>query len=323
MRKLVTFRQVQEIRPIKDADRIELAMIDGWQCVVNKGVFTVGDTAAYFEVDSFLPLRPEYEFLRASSYRRMGEEEGFRLKTVRLRGELSQGLLLPKADLGLTGGEDEETLAERLGVKLYEPPIPAQLAGLIVGMFPSFIPKTDQERVQNLTGKLWGTGRTITYIDAEGKEVEKILPPATPRKYEVTEKLDGASTTYYSHGEAFGACSRNLDLKEDAENTLWKVAHRYGLREKLAGLEVAIQGELVGEGIQGNPYKLSGQEFFVFDIYAIKGCRYLSPEERTGFLLQHVPELKSVPVLARNFDLPPSLPERRRKSLPRTWCVPQ
>ena len=98
MRKLASIQRVWKIEPIEGADRIELAHVLGWQCVVNKGQIQPMDTAVYFEIDSFLPIRPEFEFMRASSYKNsdiMGE--GFRLKTMRFRGQLSQGLLLPRS----------------------------------------------------------------------------------------------------------------------------------------------------------------------------------------------------------------------------------
>jgi hypothetical protein len=673
-RKLVTFRTVSDIRPIKDADMIELAIVDGWQLVVKKNEFNIGDRAVYCEVDSFIPCKPEFEFLRKSSYKKMGEEEGFRLKTLRLRGEISQGLLLPLSSVDLKGDENEEDLASLLGIKLYEPPLPAQLAGLVAGLFPSFIQKTDQERVQNLTGKLWGTGRTVTYTDGEGNDIVKEIPPAPKRKYEISEKMDGcfhhstlistdqgklkigaifhqklpvkiltyneatkrteykeieqyhyykdkqvdcvvsvghrgkgnrakqikctqdhlfltdkgwveaknlqqgdtvfhksekvpyevkqlllgcllgdshlhvqdnymsisfghcenkkeyllykkqilgdlfldskpqmggyegstlisrghtktnltinefalklcyntvkqsvevskewadalnplslafwymddgsianrdevtqqpiallhthafsydevcllrdrlinfgitaeigpaevykgyilrlnlkaseiffsiiapyippcmkykipkkyencpcvmdnyesayfsgvtptkvldvsfsvkdcyshypgsydltlkdnhnyfvydilvhnSSGTLYNHNDHFGVCSRNLELKEDTENSFWKIAHKYNLKEKLSGHNVAIQGELCGEGIQKNRYRLKGQELYVFDIYDIDKRKYFSPEERATFLSSVAPEMKTVPILERNFELPDSIKE--------------
>lgn len=96
MRKLASIQRVYKIEPIDGADRIELAHVLGWQCVVNKDSFAPMDLGVYFEIDSFLPVKPEFEFLRASSYKKtdiMGE--GFRLKTMRFRGQISQGLLLP------------------------------------------------------------------------------------------------------------------------------------------------------------------------------------------------------------------------------------
>jgi len=169
-RKLATVRKVLDIRPIEGADAIELAIIGGWQCVVKKGDFKVGDLGVYFEIDSFLPIEPKYEFLRKSSYRQLPTgEEGFRLRTVRLRGALSQGLLLPLGeftDLPV----DTYDLTSFLKVTKYEPPMPACLAGDAAGSFPSDIPKTDAERIQNLAD----------YFE-QYKEAE----------FEVTEKLDG------------------------------------------------------------------------------------------------------------------------------------
>lgn len=96
MRKLASIQRIWKIEPIKGADRIELAHVLGWQCVVNKGQFQPMDIGVYFEIDSFLPIRPVYEFMRSSSYKKtdiMGE--GFKLRTMRFRGQISQGLLLP------------------------------------------------------------------------------------------------------------------------------------------------------------------------------------------------------------------------------------
>ena len=311
MRKLVSYRKIVDIKPITGADFIELALVDGWQCVVKKGEFKVGQTAVYHEVDSFLPTGGVYEFLRKTSTKKMGDEEGFRLKSIRLKSELSQGLLLPLSALGLTGDDPEDELAEILHVKLYEPPIPAELSGIAKGNFPSFTPKTDQERVQNLTGKIWGKGVTIEYIDADGNLVTKEIPPAAPRKYEVSEKLDGSSCTLYHNSGAFGVCSRNLELEENETNTYWKVVNQYSLKERLpaTGRNVSLQGELVGEGIQGNPYKLKGQDLFIFDIFDIDKQAYFNPEERNKFLTVNLPDLKTVPILHRCFDLPDTLDE--------------
>jgi hypothetical protein len=149
MRKLATIRKVADIKPIKDADAIELAIIDGWQCVVKKGSVKKEDIVLYAEIDSFLPVKPEFEFLRKSSFKTMADgSAGFRLKTVRLRGELSQGLVMPLKDVGLdcAGIGLGQDVTEALGVKLYEPPIPADISGMVEGAMPSFIKKTDEER---------------------------------------------------------------------------------------------------------------------------------------------------------------------------------
>jgi RNA ligase (TIGR02306 family) len=95
-RKLATIRKIKDIVPIEGADAIELALVDGWQVVVAKNVgHKVGDKVVYCEIDSFLPIKEEFEFLRKSSYKKMGDQEGFRLKTIKLKNTLSQGLILP------------------------------------------------------------------------------------------------------------------------------------------------------------------------------------------------------------------------------------
>ena len=109
-RKLASIRKISDIQPIEGADLIELAIVDGWKVVVGKEVgHKVGDFVIYCEVDSFLPIREEFEFLRKSSYRKMIDQEGFRLRTIKLRGCVSQGLIIP---LSILEGEGED---EKLG----------------------------------------------------------------------------------------------------------------------------------------------------------------------------------------------------------------
>jgi len=273
-RKLATVRKVLDIRPIENADAIELAIIGGWQCVVKKGDFKVGDLGVYFEIDSFMPVEPRYEFLRKSSYRQLPTgEEGFRLRTVRLRGALSQGLLLPMTDFSDLP-VDTYDLTSFLKIAKYEPPMPACLAGDAVGAFPSDIPKTDAERIQNLPEYF------EQYKDAE---------------FEVTEKLDGSSCTLFRNNDKLGVCSRNWEMKESDRNTYWLVAKKI---LPYIGKNLALQGEVVGEGIQKNPLKIRGQKFYLFTVYDLDLHVYLDPERRmlcfealrrAGAELEHVP----------------------------------
>ena len=150
-RKLASVRSISNLSPIEGADKIELATVDGWKVVVAKDVgHKVGDLIIYCEIDSFLPIKEEFEFLRKSSFKKMGDQEGFRLKTIRLRGQISQGLIMPISVLNPPDTniyvEPFEGLdvTEMLGIVKYEPPIPAELAGKVKGLFPSFIPKTDE-----------------------------------------------------------------------------------------------------------------------------------------------------------------------------------
>lgn len=284
MRKLASIKQIAEVRSIPDADKICAYRVDGWWVVDAVGKYQVGDLVVYCEVDSWIPNTIAPFLSKGQEPREYEGVKGERLRTVRLRGQLSQGLLLPYSTLMSTyEGEATSTdwfcnqdVTEELGILKYEAPIPAQLAGEVRGMFPGVIPKTDQERIQNLVSEL----ETWTNSNLS---------------WEVTEKLDGSSMTVYVHDEDEGVCSRNLNLKESDTNSLWKLARKYDMITKIraTGRNLALQGEIIGEGIQGNPYKLKGQDFYLFDIYDIDQGKYLTPTERVTLVetmgIKHVP----------------------------------
>ena len=255
MRKLASIRKIAGITPIPGADAIELAVVDGWKCVTKKDEFQVGDLVIYCEIDSFLPVKPEFEFLRKTSFKKMGDEEGFRLKTIRMRGQISQGLLLPVSvlDQPFSLGDD---VTEQLGIQKYEPPIPACLGGSVIGPFPSGISKTDEERIQNLASD---------YDSYLGKP------------FFVTEKIDGTSFTAFFNDGEFGVCGRNWQLAEDDKNSYWQMAKQLDLQTKFEkiGRRLAIQGELIGPGIQSNRYKLKQQRLLVFNVFDIDEHAYL------------------------------------------------
>ena len=285
---MASIRRIDDIVPIEGADAIECAVLGGWKVVVKKGEFAVGDLAVYCEIDSWIPTELAPFLSKGKEPREYEGIKGERLRTVKLRGQLSQGLLLP---LEPTCANIESELFEGLDVSVplnivkWEAPVNAQLAGQVKGNFPSSIPKTDQERVQNLT-----------------KEIKAAFD--NNLLFELTEKLEGSSMTCYLIEQEFGVCSRNLDLKRTDDNTLWKVAieDKIELKMRIAGLDNhAIQGELVGPGIQGNIYKLSKPMFFVFDIYDIKKGAYMNPVERQAMI--KVLQLNHVPVLTNDKDL--------------------
>jgi RNA ligase (TIGR02306 family) len=276
-RKLASVVKIADIQPIPGADAIMVAKVKGWNVVVKVNEYKVGDLAVYYEIDSFLPVRPQFEFLRKSSFKRMGSSEGFRLKTIRLRGQISQGLLTPIPE-GISNPKEGDDLTEALDIVKYEPPIPAQLAGKIKGTFPSFIPKTDEIRIQNF-------------------ESEVGFSPVGERAY-VTEKLDGTSFTCYFNNGVFGVCGRNWELSETSDNSLWRMANVLQLKEKMTkhGKNIALQGELIGAGINGNLYGLSDHKLFFFTGYDIdKGRRMFFDELEWvlfGLQLQMVPVLE-------------------------------
>ena len=286
-RKLASIVRIADIQPIPGADAIEVATVKGWKVVVKKNEYKIDDMAVYYEIDSFLPIKPEFEFLRKSSYKRMSNgDEGFRLKTIKLRGQISQGLLtkVPEGILNPKVGDD---LTEALDIIKYEPPIPAQLAGLVKGLFPTFIPKTDEIRIQNFESD------TGVKLDEIGNQ-----------KVYITEKLDGTSFTVYFREGEFGVCSRNLELKETRENAHWIAATKMNLREKMSnyGKNIAIQGELIGPGIQGNPYRLKDTKVYFFTAYDIDKRRRMAFDELEWILFKF--DLNVVPVLEYPYSLP-------------------
>lgn len=303
MRQLATIRTIDSLSPIKGADRIELAHIGGWQVVVKKDEFKVGDLAIYLEIDSWVPHSLAPFLTKDGHYPKVyNEVEGQRLKTVKLRGEISQGLLLPITDevqVMFAGTfehsyearylQEGDDVTEVLGIQKWEKPLAACLAGTARGNFPSEVPKTDQARVQNINRNL------EKFVD---EQVE----------FEVTEKLHGSSGTFYLDVDGvFHVCSRNIDLKETESNSFWKIAKMYDIEAKMRELDLfsfAIQGEVIGEGINGNQYGVTGVDFYVFDMYDVEAKTLISSHKRIS--LCSVLGLKIVPLLGfttlQNFD---------------------
>lgn len=313
-RKLVTFRQVSDIKPIEGADAIELAIVDSWQCVVKKGTFKQGDVAVYFEIDSFLPVEPRYEFLRKGCFKSttfLGD--GFRIRTIKLRGEISQGLLLPLSDFDFykeseftwkytdsAGNQhyidplSDQDLSQILGVQKWEKPLPASLSGKAKGNFPPFITETDQERIQNIFGKReW-----LKHKD---------------ELFEVSLKLDGTSFTAYIKDGNLGVCSRNLelDIENNPGNTYVEFAIKSGLLESLRDQYVlfpdntAIQGELMGPGIQDNRENLKEHKLFIFNVFDIDKQCYVDPLTANEYvnLWFHNEYIEYIPVIERSTSL--------------------
>jgi RNA ligase (TIGR02306 family) len=299
MRKLATIRKIDELNPIDGADAIECAVVGGWKVVAQKGLYQVGDLAVYFEIDSWIPHELAPFLSKGKEPREFEGIKGERLKTIKLRGQLSQGLLMPLKEIvefignPLRVFNEDEDLSESLGIVKWEKPVNAQLAGVCRGNFPSLIPKTDQERVQNL---------------------KKEIASAQNDVFEVTEKMEGSSMTVYQmvvDGEMqFGVCSRNMDLKETQGNAFWDTARKDDIEAKMRAVDefwsFAIQGELIGPGIQGNIYGLKEPKFVVFDVYDIQAGEYIPPDARRELIenmgLNHVPVLNERYTLTQTVD---------------------
>ena len=282
MRKLATIERIEEIQPIPNADAIEKVRVRDWWCVTKKGEFVVNDPCVYFEIDSLLPSsNPVFSFLGNASREVTipldnGETAtGYRLKTVKLRGQISQGLALPCGllDVGFAAVGDDVT--ELLRVHLWERPLAKGTMGFARGPFPSFIPKTDEERVQNMREVISARVGTRCYI---------------------TEKLDGTSLTCFWQDGEFHVCSRNLDLKE-GDNLYWQAAAPY--KHLIHGL--AMQGEVVGEGIQGNPLMLKGRKLYLFSVYNFESEEYMGFDDFRDFA--KAVGIDTVPIIDHDFVL--------------------
>jgi hypothetical protein len=280
MRKLASIKQVSDILPIEGKDRIELAIIDGWQVIVKKDEYKIGDKTVFVEIDSQLPEKPEFEFLRSKK---------FRIRTMKLGGILSQGISFPMSILPQNRKYNlEDDVTDILGIKKYEKyeeveteqikgknkykhPIFKYLfrykfiRNIFLSKkenkgFPEFISKTDETRLQNIPNIL------------KNKDA----------KYIVREKCDGQSGTFFlkripkkwfwkKDSFDFGVCSRNLRLWNENDSSQWFVANKYQLKEILKELIsdkdfVAIQGECVAPKVQGNKYKVAEPDLYVFNL---------------------------------------------------------
>lgn len=275
MRKLVSVRTISDIQPIPGADVIEQVSIAGWIVVAQKGVHSVGDTVLYFEIDSFLPSTdPRFESFMKFGTRTFNGVLGHRVKTVRLRGVYSQGIIMPLAEFPeIDWILEDYDYSEAVGIVKWERSEDTGMIGDAKGSFPSFLRKSDQERIQNLYGKL-------------------INSSLATELFVGTMKMDGSSITvfhyppdYREDGCVTGYCSRNQQLKFPEEGQdpgkFYEGACRSGLFSKvtklheLYGSYYAIQGELVGAGIQGNFEKFGLYQVFAYNIFDIQKQQYV------------------------------------------------
>ena len=313
-RKLARVVLIDSLHPIEGADRIELAMVGGWQVVVQKGLYVAGDKAMYFEIDSLLPLdHPAFESLGNLSSKLLFVVDGkryARIKTMKLRKQLSQGFCVPLADVNASAGCNVDAdFTKTLGIIKYEAQAEKESIAGGTGVkggttalgFPRFIPKTDQTRLQNIP---------VQFNQARDKG----------ELFEKSFKLDGSSLTVFMKDGVLGVASRNVGFRvEDEKIPLFTAVKNYfrgkgwkrvvkadsnafidmardsGAMTALVelGRNLAIQGEMVGPSIQKNFEGVDKNTFFVYDIYDIDAQKYMLPQERQQLcklqLLQHVP----------------------------------
>ena len=321
-RKLASIRRIADIQPIEGADAIVVATIDGWKVVVKKDEFKVGDLALYLEIDSWVPHELAPFLSKGQEPREYNGVKGERLRTIKLRGQVSQGLLLSLRDpvvyralLGSNDWYEGQDHTEFLDIQKWEAPIPAQLQGQAAGTFPtSLIPKTDQERIQNCFGEIQKRAKrfaTEKVWNAETQTLEEhpvvVAEDFKGTTYEVTMKLDGSSCTIFRWEGELRVCSRNLELKineENKDNTFVAMALKIGDRIPDG---IAVQGELMGPGIQGNREGFTEHKFFVFDMFDINKHEYVPPVYCR--MNCHLLELDHVPVITVDANAPTSVEE--------------
>ena len=322
MRKLVTIRKINNLIPIQNCDNIVLAIIDGWSVIVKKTEFQIGDDCLFFEIDSFIPATDErFAFLKKTTT--FEGKEGYRLKTMKMKGVLSQGLALPLSMFPEIT-KPLEDYSDLLGIIKYDVAVqdfsqrPGLKSGKPKGSFPSFIPKTDQNRIQNLM-HLFETHRDHEFeetLKLDGSSMTCYKVPKTPSFLAKVLSWFGKPLIDYH----FGVCSRNLELSRDAnqvtvfdnqgksseynQSDFWIMAIKAEIEKKLP-IGYAVQGELIGPKIQANHEKVSTLDYFIFDVFDIEAGLYLLPAERQVFCNKYGlccrPFLVTYPKLKRNF----------------------
>ena len=293
MRKLASIQMIWKIEPIEGADRIELAHVLGWNCVVNKGQFREKDLAVYFEVDSYLPIREEFEFLRKNCYKNtnvMGE--GFKLRTQTFRKQISQGLLLPISlfpDIGNDFNKGDD-VTDILKVREWQIEQKATSSGNIKSSLPYFIPHTDETRIQAEPNLL-----------NEFKDLE----------YYISTKMDGSSHSVGVDEQGIHVTGHNYEYFDDDSSDFYKYLHEHNYVDSIISYHkehgydtFVIQGEFCAPDIQKNRLRLIKPQWFVFTIY-IDGKR-IGLDEMIRICQQL--KLDMVPIEERGFSLPEIYP---------------
>ena len=277
-RKMATIREVNGVAPIEGADRIEVVYVDGWQVVCGKGEYRVGDLVVFYEIDTFLPTEDEhYAFLAQRGETEMVIDgkltKGHKLRTARLRGTYSQGLLMRPEDVMPDTipeyayrqmCERKVDVSKLVGVCEYYKPMPAMNAGFVGRYDPYIAPRTDAERVQNVDQRTWDLVRRT--------------------EYEVSTKVAGTSTSmlWDDRTGGFRMFSHNNEFSLD--EGMGKIAYDCAIAQGLVAYceshhMVTLQAELCGPKIQSDRLALGRHRLFVFSVWDVQECRYVSHAE--------------------------------------------
>lgn len=233
-RELVRLVTIDDVKPVENADALDVVTVGGWNVVSQKGLYKPLEEAWYFEVDSLLPIdNPAFEFLATRGIKEIDGKKYHRLKTIKLRGQISQGLLVPYTELNVPD-KWEVNAQEYLGVLKFDDTVLSKNIGNgdTAGSFPTkYGQKTDAERVQNLK-PFWDEIKADSWI--------------------ATEKIDGCSLSVFRDEDAnFRVCSRNWEVK-DGDNLYWNTVRHYMHVFEMLMPGEGIQAEIYGPGIQGN-----------------------------------------------------------------------
>lgn len=274
-RKLASIQIVKDVSSIPNAEFIDVVQVLGWKVVCKKNEFKIGDKVIYVEIDSILPEEPEFEFLR---------DNNFRIRTRKLRGQISQGICFPLTILPKDDYKVGDDVTDLIGIKKYEPPIPMGMRGEFISVFPGWLPKTGETRVQSL---------------------QEVLDKYKGIRCYYSEKIDGTSSTFSLYDGDFGVYSRRYRLKENNNNGYWKVAKKYKIEEILRNenRNLAIQGEITGKDIQRNKYRIDSNELYfnMFNVFDIDKQRYFSYQEFIEFATKH--NIPTVPIVCDDYIL--------------------
>lgn len=279
MRKLASIQIISNIEPIKGADKIELATILGWKVVIKKGQFNINDKCIYIEIDSLLPNKPEYEFLKSSCWR--ADVNAYRIKTIRLRGQISQGLALP-LESKYNEMEIGTDLTDLMEIKKYEND--ELLSNDSHMAFHHEVPKTSLFRIQNI--------------------YDKVIHNWKDKTFYITQKLDGISFTIIKENGEITLYSKDIKLEEkNNENYIYyDCFEEFNILEKLKNVDnIAIQGEIIGPNCNKNHHKLSDLDFYVYSIYELNNHIFLNFNE----LKEKITNLglKMTPIINDNYKL--------------------
>lgn len=315
MRKMCHVEKIEEIKPIEGADFIEHVRVEGWWVVCKKGMFKVGDLSLYLELDAIPPDISHFSFLKGD-IKQVGMK---RLRTKKMKGCLSQGLLMPFDDrlvifqqliekeqgvlvpierLGVAKnvyniGDD---LTDLLQVEKYEPYVSCSSGGEAKGTFPKHLgfTETDEPRLQGTDGKR-------LYQELLGKP------------FYITQKLDGQSGTFYLYNGEFGVCSRSNEYRYDSTkpNNWWYVAKTQEVEEWLrrvkdaTGIDYCLQGEVCGPKVQGNKLQLLCPTLFAFNLFDITNQKRVPYGQMRLMLEDYKAKFWPVPLvrMGNNFNL--------------------